>query len=250
MKRVIGYVLGILLILYGMHIRMGGAGTWFYMVWPAAGILVILAAALTKTGILKKIPGKLRWAASLLFCLLLLAAVAGEGMILAHFHDTPDAVWSRDADYLIVLGAQVYESGPSAVLRYRLDTAAEYLNAHPQTVCIVSGGKGFNEKSPEAAVMKAYLVQQGLDSGRILVEDQSANTAQNIDFSSHFFSQSKDKVVIVTNNFHVFRAMRLAKKHGYGNLAMLSSPSRPSFLPHNMLRELAGLAKDFLCGNI
>ena len=57
-------------------------------------------------------------------------------------------------DYIIVLGAQIYERGPSAVLRFRLDKAVEYLNENPQTKCIVSGGKGSNEPCSEAEGMK------------------------------------------------------------------------------------------------
>ena len=65
-------------------------------------------------------------------------------------------------DYLIVLGAQVRETGPSVVLQYRLDEAAAYLEENPDTCCIVSGGQGANEPFPEAEGMRRYLEEKGI----------------------------------------------------------------------------------------
>lgn len=68
------------------------------------------------------------------------------GMIIGEFSSTG----KQNLDYMIVLGAQVHEDGPSVVLKYRLDAAIDYLNENPDTNCIVSGGQGANEPFPEA----------------------------------------------------------------------------------------------------
>lgn len=78
-----------------------------------------------------------------------------------------------DLDYVVVLGAQVRKSGPSLVLRYRLDKAIEYLDENPNTICIVSGGKGPNEPFPEAQGMADYLKEHGIAEQRILEEPDS-----------------------------------------------------------------------------
>ena len=98
------------------------------------------------------------------------------GMILGDF----SAKGSQKLDYIIVLGAQVRENGPSVVLKYRLDTAIMYLEENPDTICIVSGGQGKNEPFSEAHGMATYMVQNGVASDRILIEDQSTNTIENI----------------------------------------------------------------------
>lgn len=67
-----------------------------------------------------------------------------EGCIISNMHAR-----HQHLDYVVVLGAQVRKSGPSKALRYRLDTAADYLRNSPDTICIVSGGKGANEPFPE-----------------------------------------------------------------------------------------------------
>lgn len=65
-------------------------------------------------------------------------------------------------DYVIVLGTQIHESGPSIVLKYRLDAAVLYLNENPGTICIVSGGQGKNEPYSEAEGMAKYLIEKGI----------------------------------------------------------------------------------------
>lgn len=81
-------------------------------------------------------------------------------------------------DYVVVLGAQVRKSGPSKVLRYRLDTAINYLNENPGTICIVSGGKGPNEPVAEAQGMTNYLESYSIKKNRIIKEMKSKTTQE------------------------------------------------------------------------
>ena len=68
-------------------------------------------------------------------------------------------------------------------LRQRIDAAADYLIAHPDAIAIVSGGMGPGEDVTEAACMAHSLVSAGIDSGRILLEDQATSTSENLRFS-------------------------------------------------------------------
>ena len=134
-------------------------------------------------------------------------------------------------------------------MKYRLDKAFDYLEKHPTTVCVVSGGQGDNEPTSEALGMKEYLVNKGIAEERIILEDLSRNTYQNIIFSEKLIDKEK-KVAIVTNNFHLFRAMAIAKKAGYKNVYGIAAHSSPLYLPNNMLREFIGVLKDFVFGNL
>ena len=87
----------------------------------------------------------------------------------------------KNLDYIIVLGAEVKESGPSVVLRYRLDRAVSYLKENDNTLVIVSGGQGANEKATEASVMKEYLVNNAMQITNDVISLFQAILAQNVE---------------------------------------------------------------------
>ena len=166
-----------------------------------------------------------------------------EGLIISQMHVAgPD-----NLDYLIVLGPQVYKNGPSPVLKFRLDKAYEYLSANPETRCIVTGGQGSNEPFTEASCMADYLVKRGIDSGRIILEDKSTTTAQNLTNSMKLISadtinhamdsNTTNTVGILTNDFHMFRAMQIARAQKIPNAYGISCGSTKVYLPNNMFRE-------------
>ncbi|MDE7277605.1 MAG: YdcF family protein, partial [Lachnospiraceae bacterium] len=169
-----------------------------------------------------------------------------EGCIISSYR----AKGEPNLDYLIVLGAQVKEKGPSAALKFRLDTAYDYLVENENTLCIVSGGQGANEPHSEAQGMYDYLVERGIAKERIIMEDKSTDTSENIAFSSVFLDMEKDRVGIVTNNFHVFRGVHLAKHQGIRNVCGIAAPSNIYFQLNNMVREFFGILKDLVCGNL
>ena len=162
-------------------------------------------------------------------------------MIFSHFYDTGE----NNPEYIIVLGAQMREHGPSRVLRYRLDRAVEYLYEHPDAICVVSGGQGKNEPCSEAEGMAAYLEEQGIEKDRILLEPDSKTTSQNIQNSMNLIPQDA-AIGIITNNFHLFRALQTAKKEGLTNISGIAADSSPLYLPNNMLREFLAEIKFLL----
>ena len=244
--QLIWIILAILCIVYGFMVLGTGSGTGFFLVWfvLAGGFLFLAFAA--KIHLWANIPMPIKT----VFLILLFAGLAVfiivEINIISKFHKTQE----QNLDYLIVLGAQVYESGPSVVLQYRLDSAAEYLKENPDTLCIVTGGQGYNEPFPEAEGMQRYLVSQGISAERILIEAKAENTKENMIYSMELFDPANDSVGIVTNNFHLYRSLKLAKKSGIKNAYPIPADSTALYLPNNLLREFLGVIKDFLAGNI
>ncbi len=245
MKKGILFILGILSMLYGILVLRVGSGTLFWLIWEAIGAFFLLWALLIHKGFFdshKKI--------KILFHVLLVvsAAVLASfcGMIAGQF----TAKGESNLDYIIILGAQVREDGPSVVLRYRLDTAIDYLNENPDTICIVSGGQGTNEPFSEAEGMSDYLMENGIEKSRILLEDESTNTIENIQNSKALMELPYNGVGIVTNNFHVFRAVQIAKVQGLEGVCGIASDSNALYLPNNVLRECCGILKDWIMNNI
>ena len=247
MSAVLFWLLGVCCILYCGGIAVMGFGTYFFLIWGVMGIAFLLVGTLlSKRELMDRIPTWIKMTAIVLFFAGLLLFGSVEGLILSQYTATA----RPGADYVIVLGAQWKPEGPSEVLRRRLDKALQYLNENPDTNVIVSGGQGSNEPVSEAAGMRQYLIDAGIDEKRILVEDASANTYENLVFSGRFLDLKNDKVVILTNNFHMFRALGIAKKQGYKNVEGMAASSLPGMAPHNLLREFLGVVKDFMVGNL
>ena len=138
----------------------------------------------------------------------------------------------------------------SVVLEKRLRRAYTYLTENPETLCVLSGGQGSNEPVSEAQGMYEDLVKKGIDPKRLILEDQSTNTVENLRFSRKLIPQEVQKVGIVTSNFHVYRSLRLAKQQGFLDPVGISADSGVYFLPNNVLRECFGIVKDRLYGNL
>lgn len=239
-------LLGAVCALYGVAVMMLGSGTWFFAVWFAIAAVLFGAAGAVHAQVWETLPVILRRVLQIAFgaCVALVAVT--QACAISGFN----AQGEDDLDYIIVLGAQVRETGPSVILKYRLDAASDYLQANPETMCIVSGGQGPNEPVPEARIMAEYLEGRGIESSRIIQEDQSSTTYQNIHNSMQLFDAETARVGVVTNNFHVFRSVHIARKQGITHACGIASGSNVRYLPNNLLRESFGITKDFLKGNL
>lgn len=146
---------------------------------------------------------------------------------------------------VIVLGGGIREDRPSLMLRKRLDVARGYMLENTGAYCIVTGNQGPDETMPESVVMKNYLVSMGIAPERIIIEDKSTNTRENLKFASELMPDKKAPVVIVTDGFHQLRAnfyAREAELTAYG----LSSVTPWGLLPAYWVREMLGLAAAWL----
>lgn len=188
---------------------------------------------------------------SLTVCFLIgvLIVLVCVGAILSGFVcDIPD---NETVDCIIILGAQVNADHPSLALARRIDVAYEYLAEHPETIAIASGGQGADEPMSEAKCIRDCLVEKGISPDRIILEDRSTSTAENLQFSAALLPEGCESVAIVTNNFHAFRGECTARKM-LSDLEVYRLPAKLHFvmLPHYIVREVAALAVDTLRGNL
>ena len=259
-RLVIWLCLAALSVWYTYIVRRVNSGTAFYLFWAALAGGFILIALLDLFDIFGRLPKWLRRAGIAFLCIGVLIFAGCEALILSEFSSEGEP----GLDYLIVLGSQVYQDGVSSVLQFRLDKAQEYLEANPDTVCIVTGGQGYNEPYPEAYGMKRYLVEHGIDSDRIIEEDTSASTVENIRNSMDIMKEkeydstdpddsdifAETRIGVVTNNYHTFRATHIAAALGLKNVYGLSGDIDPLYLPNNMVKEALSIVKAYLSGNI
>ncbi len=241
-------LVGILFLMYFVCIALFvGHGTNFYFIWLFLGVGSILFALLWKKGFwAAHIPLLFRRIFLAAFCVGMIIFLVVEGCIVSGFSQKG----KNGADYVIVLGAQMKRNGPSKALQYRLDAGIKYLKENPDAQVIVSGGQGADEHISEAQGMYEYLVAQGIEDGRIIKEDKSRNTVQNLRFSAELLDKEKDSVAVISNNFHVFRAVKIAQKAGYKNVCGIAAKGEPFLQWNNMMREFLGVIKDFLFGNM
>lgn len=226
-------------------------GTSFWLFWVALALALGVWAAAIWFHWWRALPNAARIPISIVLCVALCSFGVSQAAIASHMHDEGD----RNLDYIIVLGAQVYQGSPSLVLRYRLDKAAEYLRANPGTTCIVSGGQGPNEPYAEARGMADYLEHDaGIDASRIIEEPDSSTTVENLRNSRMIIDSahntgsagsaaSEPSIGIVTNDFHVFRSLHIAHDQGYTDVRGIAAGSPRDMLLNNMVRESFAEAK-------
>jgi len=152
-------------------------------------------------------------------------------------------------DYVMILGAGLDGNKPNRLLQKRLETGLAYLKVHPEVPVIVSGGQGPGETISEAQAMQNYLLQQGIGSERILLEDRSQSTQENFFYTARLLEGAGVKhpanFLIITSDFHIFRSKILAQRNGfvYGTM---KAPTPGYLLPANLLREYFALGKSII----
>lgn len=152
------------------------------------------------------------------------------------------------ADYMIILGAKVKAGGvPSLSLKSRLEVAVPYLTKYPHVKVIVSGGQGSDEDQTEASVMQEYLEQNGIEATRIIVEDKSTSTYENLVFSKELLPKDTKKITIVSNDFHLKRAKYLAETLDF-EVDVVAAETPKSVEAKLRLRERAALLKTYIVG--
>lgn len=148
-------------------------------------------------------------------------------------------------EYAVVLGAKVNGKTPSLSLQYRLEAALQYSRQYPDVKLILSGGKGPGEDISEAEAMKRWLTGHGLEADRIIVEDQSTTTYENILFSKELLPPSVKGISIITSDYHLARARNIAQRLGLDSDAV--EATTPKIVQWKLTtRERLALLKDAL----
>ena len=146
-----------------------------------------------------------------------------------------------EKDYLLILGCRVRGNEAEETLYMRCEKAAEYLNAHKNTVAIACGGIVHDDQYiSEAQVISEILVSKGVERERIILEDKSRTTVENfvnarkiIDGMGDF---DADKIALLSSDFHLLRSTLIAKKTGL-SCQTVSAPSPKKELLKNYIRE-------------
>ena len=246
-----------------------GKATSFLWFWPVTCVIALVAAVLLFFVLTGRLP-RLKIAA-MCFCtvfwICIAVFLAVEVVVFSAGRKAP----AENGKYVIVLGAQVRGEVPTLVLNARIKAAAEYLAEHPDAVAVASGGKGSGESISEAEAIRRGLVRLGVSDDRILLEDKSTSTAENLRFSAEVIQQYEkslseavttnaavgghpvrfvsDNVVLVTNDFHVFRAVNLAKNLGYMDVSGLGATEFFAVTIQYYVREFFAITKEVLSGN-
>ena len=132
----------------------------------------------------------------------------------------------------------------------RTRRALQYLEENPGTRAVLSGGKGDGENISEAEAMYRYLTEHGIEEERLIREDRSTNTKENLDFSLKLIGSTEVSIGVVTNNFHVFRGVLIGKKCGCRDIYPVPSKYRSWRLLIYIPREILAILKDKIVGNL
>lgn len=155
-------------------------------------------------------------------------------------------------DFLIVLGCKVKGGAPSPVLQYRINTAYDYLTAHPGTICIVSGGQGSDEDISEAQCMFNELTAMGIAPDRIWLEDQATCTSENFAYTLALLKEKTGNVsapvAVLSSEFHLYRASLMAEKNGLDAVYIAAPTLQTETRIGYTLREIFALWKYLLIG--
>ena len=173
-----------------------------------------------------------------------------EGLVLSGDHSEIEG----SPQIMVILGAQVKPWGPSVLLQDRLDTALAYLEDDPEMTVVVSGGQGQDEHISEARCMYDYLTAHGVAGERILLEEDSHNTWENLNntfalLKAEGYEPAAEEILVVSNGFHLARVRMLFGRvwEGIDQLSTLAAPS--SDLPariNSYVREAPALLKSWL----
>ncbi len=156
-----------------------------------------------------------------------------------------------DKDFIIILGCGIRKDGtPTPLLRGRIDRALEFARTQKEStgkevVFVTSGGQGPNEVISESACMKQYLLEQGVPEDRIIEEDQSTSTYENMKFSAAKISavDPDANVAYSTTNYHVFRGGMMARRAGMKAVG-LGAKTKWYFWPNAAVREFVGILSE------
>lgn len=243
-------VLGILCFLYYIGITVyAGIRTNLSWLWILGGLFFLLLWRLQLRAAENPGTAALRYAVGGMFALLIAGLVVllllGSRIVAAMCVQPESGL-----DYVIVLGAQVRGTSPSRALRRRLDRATEYARENPDTLLILSGGQGPDEGISEAECMRRYLTEKGIPEERLLLEDKSTSTRENLSFSAELLDRERDSVGLVTNNFHICRSLMVARGQGYLQVSGIPASADPVMQPHNILREICGVFAENIQGRL
>ena len=251
-------ILGILSIAYDVILILINPGTFLDIVFSFTHIWLALGAYLIFIGIYRIKTGHSFWSIWKKWIKISFVSLVSAGAVIAVinliFILNPVVVSVNEtAENVILLGGGIDKDGnlPKPVMD-RVEKAAEYLNQHPETVCIVTGGTLKWLPFAEAPELKNQLVNKGVAPERILVEDQAKDTIQNFQFSCKMLAEYRGVSIteileaptaVVTSRYHLRRSERLARRIGFKNIKGIPVGCPVIYIPHSYVREICAYVK-------
>lgn len=209
-KKTMFLIIGVLSMIYYITcIGFAHAGVSWLWIWPL--LTGFCAARFLMLHFHVRLPKWIRIPYYAGVSLLLVSFIIIEGQVISAMN----APAQPDLDYVITLGAAVRNSTPTTPLLLRIIKTGEYLTDNPETILIASGGQGYGEDMSEAQCIRDNLIAEyGISPERIILEEHSFDTDQNIKNSFALIPEGA-QVGVITNSFHIRRAVRTAELMGY-----------------------------------
>lgn len=219
-------------------------------------ILIAIATAFVFFGILRvcsdagravRLVKTLRVLAIICILLGLILFIALESLIIGGAKTDAES-----ADYLIILGAGLNGTEPSMSLVERMEAARAFLEQHPDCVAVASGGQGQGEDITEAEAIRRWLTDAGIAPERIIIEDKSTTTEENVRFSLELIDEqvslSMVSVAIASSEYHIYRAKKMALKLGITAAGVAAKTEFPILRATYFMREAFALLHFFVFG--
>ncbi|MCY6482852.1 YdcF family protein [Clostridium aestuarii] len=244
----ISIILGICSILYFIAMFIfGGKIISFSEFWIILGVLLIILGTDRCSGkktICNKFSKNVKKILKISIAIILMFFISVEGLLIYS-----GTIYDKaKSDYLVVLGAGLKGERMSQALYARMIKSLEYIKENPDTMIVVSGGQGPGEYISEAEAMERFLVRNDIDKEKIIKEDKSRSTYENLKFTKEKLQKlngnKKVSITIITNNFHVYRAKMLAKRQGFKAYGMPAS-LHPLITPNYYVREFLAIIKSY-----
>ena len=253
--------LAFIFLVYGaVVVFVLGTGHWFNFIWIIGAVVLFVLSFLFSNhsglpGVIKAIIG-----------LAVLACIVNFGTFAYKAAARASAKPDQEARWIVVLGAKVNGTTPSVEFQARLEKTVAFVSSAdlnkaaaskdaslPLSTIITTGGQGTDEGAAEGDVAARVLTSLGISKDRIIVENKSTTTQENLRFAKELIIANGgtvyDPVLIVSSGFHLYRAQRLAWAAGYENISGLGSTGLAVLVPHYYVREYAAYIKEASLGH-
>lgn len=235
-KKVFFLILGVLIcVFYAVCIAYSRIGVSWLWIWPLAALFCFARAFMLRKAIRPP-----RWIRVLYRVVLIVffgLFVIVEARIITVMNTEPEP----GLDYIITLGAAVRNGVPTSPLKLRIDATVEYMKDNPDTILIASGGQGKDEAMSEAGCIADYVTAAGISPDRIILEDKSTSTEENIGNSFALIPEGA-RVGVLTSGFHLYRALRITELQGFEASGIPAVMYFPLGL-HYLVREFFGVVQ-------
>lgn len=244
---------------YFVAMQIASPGTFwgtffsFSVVWLLCAVFFAVLAVLQKKKLLRTIFSKIKRRVKIFLgvFVFLCAVICGVNLFFICNPRLSDG--KEKVQYVILLGGGITKDAELTLsVQNRVRVAGEYLKTQPQAISVVTGGKGRFSPCPESDVLKPALESYGIEEKRVLAENMAKDTIENFLFSVKILSEHENKTVqeilnapiaVVTSDFHLARAERLAKRIGFTDVYGVASKTPALFVLNSYSREICSYIK-------